>query len=445
MKVKTIEGKVLSSVSFSKNELLLTKELISEVEKIIEEVREYGDSKVIEFCKKFDGVGDDFNIVVSEEEISESIEEVESSSDLMEIADIFLKAAERIKKFHEEQLKHFNLSGKWTIEIGNGRKVGQVVKPVDSVMVYVPGGRAIYPSTLIMNLIPAKVAGVNKTFVSTPSQKGKVSPIIIYLAKRLGADGIFKIGGAVSVASFTFGTQTIPKVDMIVGPGNKYFVLAKKLLSGLVGIDIIPGPSEIAIFATYGNPKYLAYDILSQLEHDPDSSAFMISTNGELLEKTREEIITILPSTSRKSILDNSMKNLFFIEVSSIEEGFDIVNQIAPEHLEVIVHGIDTSNIDKYVKHAGTVLIGLYSPVVITDYFAGTNHVLPTNSTARFSSPLGVYNFVKMYNICEWEKNSLLEDMETVSKLANYEGLEIHAKSILERKHSSSTTPEINL
>jgi len=445
MKVKTIEGKVLSSVSFSKNELLLTKELISEVEKIIEEVREYGDSKVIEFCKKFDGVGDDFNIVVSEEEISESIEEVESSSDLMEIADIFLKAAERIKKFHEEQLKHFNLSGKWIIEIGNGRKVGQVVKPVDSVMVYVPGGRAIYPSTLIMNLIPAKVAGVNKTFVSTPSQKGKVSPIIIYLAKRLGADGIFKIGGAVSVASFTFGTQTIPKVDMIVGPGNKYFVLAKKLLSGLVGIDIIPGPSEIAIFATYGNPKYLAYDILSQLEHDPDSSAFMISTNGELLEKTREEIITILPSTSRKSILDNSMKNLFFIEVSSIEEGFDIVNQIAPEHLEVIVHGIDTSNIDKYVKHAGTVLIGLYSPVVITDYFAGTNHVLPTNSTARFSSPLGVYNFVKMYNICEWEKNSLLEDMETVSKLANYEGLEIHAKSILERKHSSSTTPEINL
>jgi histidinol dehydrogenase len=320
----------------------------------------------------------------------------------MEIADTFLKAAERIRKFHEEQLKYFNLSGKWVIEIGNGRKVGQVVKPVDSAMVYVPGGRAIYPSTLIMNLIPAKVAGVNKIFVSTPS--------------------------------FAFGTQTIPKVDMIVGPGNKYFVLAKKLLSGIVGIDIIPGPSEIAILATYGNPKYFAYDLLSQLEHDPDSSAFMISTNIELLEKIREEIIDIIPNTSRKNILDNSTKNLFFIEVSSIEEGFDVVNQIAPEHLEIVVDGIDINNIDNYVKHAGTVLIGLYSPVVITDYFAGTNHVLPTNSTAKFSSPLGVYNFVKMYNICEWEKNSLLEDMETVSELANYEGLEIHAKSILERK-----------
>jgi histidinol dehydrogenase len=434
MKVKTIEGKVLDSVPLNKNELFLTKELVSEVEKIIEEVREFGDSKVIEFCKKFDGVGDDFNIVVSEEEINKSIKEVESNNDLMKIADTFLKAAERIRKFHEEQLKYFNLSGKWVIEIGNGRKVGQVIKPVDSVMVYVPGGRAIYPSTLIMNLIPAKVAGVNKIFVSTPSQKGKVSPIILYLAKRLGANGIFKVGGAVSVASFAFGTQTIPKVDMIVGPGNKYFVLAKKLLSGIVGIDIIPGPSEIAILATYGNPKYFAYDLLSQLEHDPDSSAFMISTNSELLEKIQEEIIDIIPNTSRKNILDNSTKNLFFIEVSSIEEGFDIVNQIAPEHLEIVVDGIDINNIDNYVKHAGTVLIGLYSPVVITDYFAGTNHVLPTNSTAKFSSPLGVYNFVKMYNICEWEKNSLLEDMETVSELANYEGLEIHAKSILERK-----------
>lgn len=433
MIIKDINGEILNGIPSSAASILLNKELFFQVETIIDDVRRFGDEKVIEFCKKFDGVGDDFNLTVSEKEFEESEKEVESNRELMDIVNGFLLASERIRKFHEEQLRYFNLKGKWLINIEEGRSVGQVIKPVDSVMAYVPGGRAIYPSTFIMNVIPAKVAGVHKIFVSTPSQKGKVSPVILYLAKKLGVDGVFKIGGAVSVASFAFGTQTIPKVDMIVGPGNKYFILAKKLLDGIVGTDIIPGPSEVAVFATYGDPKYFAYDLLSQLEHDPDSSAFMISPDSKLLEQIKTEISCIVPNSNRKNIINSSIKNLLFIEVTSIEEGFDIINHIAPEHLEVVVESIDIDNIDKYIKHAGTVLIGPYSPVVITDYFAGTNHVLPTSSTARFSSPLGVYNFMKMYNVCQWDDRGLKEDMEIVSKLAIYEGLEMHSKSILER------------
>ncbi|MGC8964247.1 MAG: histidinol dehydrogenase [Brevinematia bacterium] len=431
MNIRDFKGNIYKTLPQASTNLLQDKKLISDVERIIEDVTTKKDKAVIEYSKNFDKIPDNFNIKASDEEIQKAKEEIENNKELKSIYEGFKVMAERVKKFHEEQLKQFNLQGKWLIKT-NG-SVGQVIKPIESVCVYVPGGRAIYPSTLIMNVIPAKVAGVKNIYVSTPSKEGKVSPIILALSSEFGVNGVYKVGGALAVASFAFGTESIPKVNMIVGPGNKYFITAKKILSGIIGIDIIPGPSEIAIIADNGNPYYLALDTLSQLEHDPDSLGFVISNNKKLLDEIEANIHNILKRASRKDILQSSTSNLFFIEVEDINEGFNLVNEIGPEHLEVIVEGVDIENIENFVYNAGTVLVGEYSSVTITDYLAGTNHVLPTSSTSKFYSPLGVYNFLKFYNIAKWTKEELEKDKNIISKLARYEGLEIHALAVEER------------
>lgn len=431
MVIKDINGEVLNTLPKKGTEILLDKEAIEVVEKIVREVMFRGDDALIEMAKKFDDAPENFSLKVSEEEFKEAERIIENDEELKEIVNNFLVMAGRVEKFHRKQLRKLNLSGKWITKTTG--KVGQVIVPVEKVCVYVPGGRAIYPSTLIMNTIPAKVAGVKEIFVATPSKKGKVSPVILYLCKKLGINEVFKVGGASAVASFAFGTQTIPKADMIVGPGNKYFILAKRLLSGIIGIDMLPGPSEIAVILDHGNSYHISLDVLSQLEHDPDSNGYVISTNELLLEDIREKTIETIKEAERREILSSSSKNLFFIKVDSIEEGFDIVNKIAPEHLEVIVEGISYKNIHKFVKNAGTVLIGEHTSTVLTDYIAGPNHVLPTGSTARFSSPLGVYNFVKFYNFAQWTKKELKKDKTIVSKLARYEGLEIHAQAVEKR------------
>lgn len=431
MKIENIRGEVVDALPTRASEITLDKEVLRSVEEIIENVRKNGNKAVLEYLKRFDGFeGDD--IKVSEEEFEIARKEIESSSNLEAVVEGFLKAIERVKKFHETQFEMLKLYGKWTLET-NGI-VGQVAKPVESVCVYVPGGRAVYPSTLIMNTIPAKVAGVKNIFVSTPSKNGKVPSVILYLCEVMGVRDVFKVGGAVAVASFAFGTETIPKVDMIVGPGNKYYITAKKLLNGVIGIDMLPGPSEICVIADKGNPYYISLDLLSQLEHDPDSSGYFISTNQKLLDDVRGQMLSIMAEAERRNILEHSLDNFFFILVESLDEGFDVVNKIAPEHLEVIVEGVDINNIDRYVRNAGTVIIGEHTPVVLTDYIAGVNHVLPTGSSARFSSPLGVYNFIKFYNIAQWNEKQLKEDIPVVSKLARYEELEIHALSVEKRK-----------
>ncbi|MFN4244999.1 MAG: histidinol dehydrogenase [Brevinematia bacterium] len=432
MKVTNIYGQIFDSIRVRGAEIFSDKKLIKTVEKIIDDVVRYGDKAVLKYTRKFDGTPKGFSVMVSDEEIKESIEIVEGSRELIDVANSFLKASDRIYKFHKAQLEYFNLRDKWFIQT-NGI-VGQVVKPVGSVCVYVPGGRAVYPSTLIMNVIPAKVAGVDKIYVSTPSRNGKVSPILIYLSNKLGVNGIYKVGGAVSVASFAFGTQSIPKVDMIVGPGNKYFVAAKKVLSGVVGIDMLPGPSEIAVVADHGNPYYIALDLLSQLEHDPDSSGYFISIDENLISSVKDNIRSIVNRID-KWVLKSSMNNLLFILAKGVEECFEIVNMISPEHLEVIVKGIDINNIDRFVRNAGTVLIGESTPVVLADYIAGTNHVLPTGKTARFSSPLGVYNFVKFYNVVQWSSENLEYDKNDILRLAKYENLEVHALSVEKRSN----------
>lgn len=432
MKITDLWGNVFDEIPVKGVEIFYDKSSTEMVEKIIEDVRLRKDESLIDYARKYDNADDNFSIRVSEEEFSEARSIIETNSELYDIAKGFLLMAERVEKFHLSQLDNLNLKGKWTTTTGG--IVGQVVKPVESVCVYVPGGRAIYPSTLIMNVIPAKVAGVRNIYISTPSKKNRVSPVILYLCEKLGIKDVFKIGGAVAVAAFAFGTQTVPKVEMVVGPGNKYFVIAKKLLNGIIGIDMLPGPSEIGIIADNGNPYYLAIDILSQLEHDPDSSAYVISPKDTLISGIKTNITNLISTANRKNILDSSIKNLFFILVDTIDEGFEVINKIAPEHLEVIIDGVNIDNIDKYIRNAGTVLIGETTPVVVTDYFAGTNHVLPTGTTARFSSPLGVYNFVKFYNIAYWTLEELIKDKDIVSKLARYEGLEFHALSIEERK-----------
>ncbi|MEN2998134.1 MAG: histidinol dehydrogenase [Brevinematia bacterium] len=433
MRITNLRGEILDSIPRKGSEVLLEKEVVKVVERIIEDVRKNGDKAVIEYLREFDEFEGD-QIKVSEDEFLRAREEVETSVELTGVVKGFLEMIERVKSFHQEQLRHFHLYGKWVAKTKG--IVGQVIKPIERVCVYVPGGRAIYPSTLIMNLIPAKVAGVKEIFVSTPSKKGKIPSVILYLCEIMGINDVFKVGGAVAVASFAFGTETIPKADMIVGPGNKYYVTAKKILNGIIGIDMLPGPSEIAVIANTGNPHFISLDLLSQLEHDPDSSGYFISTNQELIERVKEEVLSTLDKAKRKDILSKSVDNFFFILVESIEEGFEIVNAIAPEHLEVIVEGISIENIDNYVKNAGTVIIGNNTPVVLTDYIAGVNHVLPTGATARFSSPLGVYNFVKLYNIAQWDNKSLEEDIPTISKLARYEQLEIHALSAERRSNS---------
>ncbi|MCX8028791.1 MAG: histidinol dehydrogenase [Brevinematales bacterium] len=435
MIVMDLKGNKLKDIPFKRSSIFIDTDLIRSVEKIIQSIYEEKDKAIVEYLKKFDDFEVDFDknsFIVSENEIEEAIKTVNSDQNLKIIFENFLLMADRVKKFHEAQMEHFNLKGKWTTTT-NGT-VGQVIKPIESVCVYVPGGRAIYPSTLIMNTIPAKVAGVKKIYVSTPSKSGKISPIILALSQKLGIDSIYKLGGAVAVASFAFGTQTVPRADMIVGPGNKYFITAKKLLNGIIGIDMLPGPSEIVVIADHGSPHHIALDLLSQLEHDPDSNGYFISTDQNLMEEVKNNIILISKEAERKEILSNSLNNFFFILVSSIEEAFEVSNRIAPEHLEVVVKGVDINNIHNYVNNAGTVIIGETTPVVITDYIAGVNHVLPTGATARFSSPLGVYNFVKFYNIAQWNSSNLQKDIPIVSSLADYEGLEIHKLSVERRK-----------
>ncbi len=433
MKIFDLEGKLLDGLSVKGAEIFDDEKVVEVVKNIIREIKSKGDEAIVELCKKFDYATDNFSLKVSEEEFVEADNIVFSDSKLKEVVEGFYLAIDRVKKFHQKQKEVMNLGVSWFLDL-EGRVVGQVMKPVESVVVYVPGGRAIYPSTLIMNAIPALVAGVKNIYISTPSYKDKVSPVILHLARYLGIRNVFKVGGVGAVAGFAFGTETLPRSDMIVGPGNKYFVTAKKMLSTLIGIDMIPGPSEIVVFANKGNPKYIALDVMSQLEHDPDSSSYFISTDEEFLNSVKEQVIEEMKNTFRKEILESSSKNLFFILVDSVNEGFDVVNSIAPEHLEIIIDGIDYSNISEYVKNAGTVLVGEFSPVVITDYISGANHVLPTGTTARFSSPLGVYNFIKMYNVAQWPQKQLLDDIPFVVKMADYEGLQIHSKSASVRK-----------
>ncbi|MDZ5474136.1 histidinol dehydrogenase [Bacillus sp. 31A1R] len=390
------------------------------VKKIIEEVRVRGDEAVREFTDKFDRVNL-ASFLVSEEEIKEAYELVDSYS-----ISVIQEAAANIHSFHEKQLRPT-----WITTEENGTMLGQKITPLDSVGVYVPGGLAAYPSSVLMNVLPAKVAGVERiVMVSPPSDNGKLPPAVLVAAKEAGVKEIYKVGGAQAIAALAYGTETISNVDKIVGPGNIYVALAKREVFGDVDIDMIAGPSEIAILADEtARPHEVAADLLSQAEHDERACSVLVTTSEKLANEVAEEVLKQLEELPRKDIASKSIEDYGAIYIANdMEEAISTINQLAPEHLEIIT--VNPIELIGKIKHAGAIFLGRFSPEPVGDYFAGPNHVLPTNGTARFSSPLNVEDFQKKSSIILYSEQALNENAEKIAAFARLEGLEAHARSV---------------
>ena len=393
------------------------------VSQIIEQVKQRGDEALKEYALKFDKVRLE-NLEVTKEEIKNAYDLVDK-----EFVEILTQAAKNIKEFHSKQLK----SG-FSIEKENGVIIGQKVMPIEKAGLYVPGGTATYPSTVLMDSIPAKIAGVQEMVIVTPpSYNGNVNPVILVAADIAGVDRIFKVGGAQAIAALAYGTESIPKVDKIVGPGNAYVAEAKKQVFGTVDIDMIAGPSEILVVADKNNnPEHIAADLLSQAEHDKMASAVLVTDSLEFATAVQTAIEGQLPQLSRYEIARASIDNNGKIIVTDdIEKAIEIANEIAPEHLEICLDN-PMDYLDK-IKHAGSIFLGKYCPEALGDYFAGPNHTLPTSGTARFSSPLSVDDFIKKSQFTYYTKQALSIVADKIDYFAKKEGLDGHGKSVTKR------------
>lgn len=391
------------------------------VNEIIANVRENGDKAVFEYTKKFDGADITAeNIIVTEDEIKEAYSLVSD-----ELLEVIRKSLVNVKAFHEKQKQNSWFTSE------EGIILGQKVTALANVGVYVPGGKAVYPSSVLMNVVPAKVAGVENIYMTTPCNKeGKVNPSTLVAAKEAGVDVIYKCGGAQAIAALAFGTQSIKKVDKIVGPGNIFVALAKKAVFGHVSIDSVAGPSEILVLADEtANPTYVAADLLSQAEHDEMASAILVTTSSELADKVEAEINRFVEILSRKEIISKSLENFGYLLVAdNLKDAVDCVNAIASEHLEIVTaNPFETMT---YIKNAGAIFLGQYSSEPLGDYFAGPNHVLPTNGTARFFSALSVDDFIKKSSIISYSRDALEKVYPDIVKFANNEQLTAHANSI---------------
>lgn len=397
-------------------------EFESRVNDIIQNVREKRDEAIFEYTLKFDGATiDQDNIRVTEEEIKEAYEQVDPK-----LLDVIRKALVNIRDYHTKQKQY-----SWFDSDESGIILGQKVTPLKTVGVYVPGGKAVYPSSVLMNVIPAKVAGVSNIIMTTPCGKdGKVYPSTLVAAKEAGVDAIYKVGGAQSIAALAFGTESIPKVDKIVGPGNIYVALAKKAVFGYVSIDSIAGPSEIMVLADEtANPRFVAADLLSQAEHDEMASAILVTTSEALAEQVSVEVDKFVATLSRKEIIRKSLDNYGYILVAdTMQDAIDTVNEIASEHLELVTKNpFETMT---KIRNAGAIFIGEYSSEPLGDYFAGPNHVLPTNGTAKFFSPLSVDDFIKKSSIISYSREALEPVYKDIVQFAECEKLTAHANSI---------------
>ena len=397
-------------------------EFESRVNDIIQNVREKRDEAIFEYTLKFDGATiDQDNIRVTEEEIKEAYEQVDPK-----LLDVIRKALVNIRDYHTKQKQY-----SWFDSDESGIILGQKVTPLKTVGVYVPGGKAVYPSSVLMNVIPAKVAGVSNIIMTTPCGKdGKVYPSTLVAAKEAGVDAIYKVGGAQAIAALAFGTESIPKVDKIVGPGNIYVALAKKAVFGYVSIDSIAGPSEIMVLADEtANPRFVAADLLSQAEHDEMASAILVTTSETLAEQVSVEVDKFVEVLSRKEIIRKSLDNYGYILVAdTMQDAIDTVNEIASEHLELVTKNpFETMT---KIRNAGAIFIGEYSSEPIGDYFAGPNHVLPTNGTAKFFSPLSVDDFIKKSSIISYSREALEPVYKDIVQFAECEKLTAHANSI---------------
>lgn len=391
---------------------------------IIADIRENKDSALFSYTKKFDKADiNASNVLVTKEEIEEAYKTVNPAT-----LEIIRKALKNIKDFHEKQRQNSWFTGE------DGIFLGQKVTPLERAGVYVPGGKAAYPSSVLMNVVPAKVAGVKEIIMCTPcNAEGKVYDYTLVSANEAGVDKIYKAGGAQAIASMAFGTESIPKVDKISGPGNIFVALAKKAVFGHVSIDSIAGPSEILVIADESaNPKFVAADLLSQAEHDEMASAILVTTSMDIAKKVDEEINKFLEKLERRSIIEKSLDNYGYILVAKdMNDAIDAANQIASEHLELVTKN-PLEDMTK-IKNAGAIFMGTYACEPLGDYFAGPNHVLPTNGTARFFSPLSVDDFVKKSSVISYSREKLMEVYKDAAAFADAEGLGAHANSLRTR------------
>ena len=416
--------KIFNYGQVSDEEIFAREDIAANVEgavsQIIANVIEKGDAALFEYCAKFDRVELD-SLEVTAQEIEEAFQTVEP-----EFLDILREAAVNIRAFHEKQVRNSFL-----LNSSGGVVIGQKVTPIEKVGLYVPGGTAAYPSTVLMDSIPAKIAGCSEIVIVTPPGKdGKVNPVILAAAKIAGVDRIFKVGGAQAVAALAYGTQTLPKVDKIVGPGNAYVAEAKKQVFGKVAIDMIAGPSEILVVAdSTANPRFVAADLLSQAEHDKMASAVLVTDSYAFAQKVSDELERQIPLLPRQEIARASIdgNGKIIVAKNDLKKAIEIANRIAPEHLELCVD--DPFAYLDQIKHAGSIFMGKYCPEALGDYFAGPNHTLPTSGTARFSSPLSVDDFVKKTQFTYYTPDALAQVADKIAYFARKEGLDAHARS----------------
>ena len=422
---RDFDGKLNSIISWESSS---NEEINRTVEQIIADVKQNGDNSVLDYTNKFDSLKAESisELIVSKERLKESFDNL-----AIEQKNALLIAAERIKSYHQNQVQE-----SWTYLEDDGSMLGQKITPLDRAGLYVPGGKAAYPSSVLMNSIPAKVAGVEELIMVVPTPNGVINELVLAAAHVAKVDLVITIGGAQAIAALAYGTESIPKVDKIVGPGNIYVATAKRQVFGQVGIDMIAGPSEILIICDgTTNPDWIAMDLFSQAEHDENAQAILLCPSKDFIQEVEKSIAKLLPTMEREQIIRTSLKNKgALILTKDIDDAVKISNRIAPEHLELSIE--DPESIIDDIKHAGAIFMGKYSSEALGDYCAGTNHVLPTSSTARFSSPLGVYDFTKRSSIVMASKEGAKRLGDTASILAFGEGLEAHAKSALFRTNS---------
>jgi histidinol dehydrogenase len=398
--------------------------LLGAVAEIAAEVRRRGDAALLDYTARFDGVRlGACELRVEESALHESAARVDGR-----VLGALRASIRNVRAFHEHERAE-----SWEFETGRGVRLGQRVSPVDAAGLYVPGGTASYPSSVVMNVVPAQVAGVERIAVVTPPRTLDETPAVAAALVELGVTEIYKVGGAQAVAALAYGTETIPRVDVITGPGNKYVAAAKKLVFGAVGIDSIAGPSEVVVLGDEtARADFVAADLLAQAEHGEDASAILITTSPDLAARVAAEVVRQLETLPRRRIVERSLADfgaIFVIE--SIEEACELVNQLAPEHLEIITR--DDEAAAARVRHAGAIFFGAHTPEAVGDYFAGPNHVLPTGGASRFSSALGVHNFLRRTSIIRYTRDELDETARMIAALAESEGLDAHARSALIR------------
>lgn len=407
--------------------VVLDLDLMSQVAAIVEDVRDRGDAAVVEYASEFDR-WEPTELRVDESALRKAAARVDR-----EVLTALREAIRRVRLFHEHEREH-----SWAFEDANGVRIGQRVIPIESAGVYVPGGTAGYPSSVVMNVVPAQVAGVERIVVTTPPRALEEHPAVAAVLIELGINEVYAVGGAQAIAALAYGTESIPRVDKIVGPGNRYVAAAKKLVFGIVGIDSLAGPSEVVVMADESaRPALVAADLLAQAEHNEDASAILITTDRGLALEVQRELTSQMLRLPRAEIVAKSLADYgAIILTNNIDESCDLVNDLAPEHLQIIAR--DEESIGERIKHAGAIFFGQDTPEAVGDYLAGPNHVLPTSGAARFSSALSVRDFIKRTNTVKFTAGEMQKTADMIAAIARAEGLEAHARSVLIRLKSKN-------